>query len=84
MYTSPQTGFELEASLVIGIGCTGSCNYKTITTTTIPIMFIGTQHRFTWSVFEVVGFPICFIFHFLAYLMKVILSIPDEGYFEHT
>jgi hypothetical protein len=36
-------GFELNDVVVIGIGCTGSCNYKTITTTTVPlaIMFVG-------------------------------------------
>ena len=33
------------------------------------------------NTFKSFGFPIC---PFWAYLMKVILSVPDEGYFERT
>jgi hypothetical protein len=39
LYTSPWSGFELTASVVIYTDCIGSCksNYHTITTTTAPL-----------------------------------------------
>ena len=58
----------------------------------LPPSGVGGHSQFWWSCLgqlvyllptlsKLFGFP---TFRLWAYLMKVILSVPDEGYFEHT